>query len=230
MKIRTSPYRAVQAYAFPFSSKGQPGFGLEKETPRSIELEAWDVSMIFRGAPIMGFQNCNQLDTFYNALNSTDQDLLNFCCGGNFLDKCLEECLKISRAKVLRTHSVSKTNFARYVKAMMRLCEEYAKTKSMFCKPKVKLQAQLTLATSNQRLESMLGNFIKMNTASTSGSGTLPGNTVTNPKEDLKVWGTKDRCSANNGEALMTSNPPVVQIQTRNPILSPNVAPIDISS
>ncbi|GKE57261.1 hypothetical protein Tco_1496446 [Tanacetum coccineum] len=25
-----------------------------------------------------------------------------------------------------------------------------------------------------------------MNTASTSGSGTLPGNTVTNPKEDLK--------------------------------------------
>ncbi|GKF42582.1 hypothetical protein Tco_0125924, partial [Tanacetum coccineum] len=49
------------------------------------------------------------------------------------------------------------------------------------------MQNQLTnLATSNQRLESMLGNFIKMNTASTSGLGTLPGNTVTNPKEDLK--------------------------------------------
>nr|GEX37405.1 reverse transcriptase domain-containing protein [Tanacetum cinerariifolium] len=27
---------------------------------------------------------------------------------------------------------------------------------------------------------------MKMNTASSSGSGTLPGNTITNPKEDLK--------------------------------------------
>ncbi|GJQ91788.1 hypothetical protein Tco_0002927 [Tanacetum coccineum] len=32
----------------------------------------------------------------------------------------------------------------------------------------------------------MLSKFVTANTASTSGSGTLPGNTVTNPKEDLK--------------------------------------------
>ncbi|GJW20546.1 reverse transcriptase domain-containing protein [Tanacetum coccineum] len=35
-------------------------------------------------------------------------------------------------------------------------------------------------------LTDMLSKFVTANTASTSGSGTLPGNTVTNPKEDLK--------------------------------------------
>ncbi|GJU21724.1 hypothetical protein Tco_1155066 [Tanacetum coccineum] len=35
-------------------------------------------------------------------------------------------------------------------------------------------------------LTDMLSKFVISNTAFTSGSGTLPGNTVTNPKEDLK--------------------------------------------
>ncbi|GJW70082.1 reverse transcriptase domain-containing protein [Tanacetum coccineum] len=43
------------------------------------------------------------------------------------------------------------------------------------------MQTQMNnLATLNQRLESMLGNFIKMNTASTSGTGSLPSNIVAN--------------------------------------------------
>ncbi|GJV94562.1 hypothetical protein Tco_1546139 [Tanacetum coccineum] len=47
------------------------------------------------------------------------------------------------------------------------------------------MQTQMNnLATSNQRLESMLGNFIKMNTASTSGTGSLPSDTVANPREE----------------------------------------------
>ncbi|GJY17734.1 reverse transcriptase domain-containing protein [Tanacetum coccineum] len=44
-----------------------------------------------------------------------------------------------------------------------------------------------TLTSSTNDLKNMLGQFMKMNTASTSGSGTLPSNTVTNPREDLKV-------------------------------------------
>ncbi|GKA98398.1 reverse transcriptase domain-containing protein [Tanacetum coccineum] len=54
------------------------------------------------------------------------------------------------------------------------------------------MQAQMNnLATSNQRLESMLGNFIKMNTASSSGTGSLPSNTVANPKGELKAITTQ---------------------------------------
>nr|GEY00468.1 reverse transcriptase domain-containing protein [Tanacetum cinerariifolium] len=43
-----------------------------------------------------------------------------------------------------------------------------------------------SLTNSNLELKNMFGQFMKMNTASSSGSGTLPNNTITNPKEDLK--------------------------------------------
>nr|GEW11919.1 reverse transcriptase domain-containing protein [Tanacetum cinerariifolium] len=41
----------------------------------------------------------HQLDIFYNALNSKDQDSLNFAAGGNFLDKIPRECLAIIESK-----------------------------------------------------------------------------------------------------------------------------------
>ncbi|GKB48748.1 hypothetical protein Tco_0899501 [Tanacetum coccineum] len=45
--------------------------------------------------------------TFYNALNSNDQDSLNSAAGGNFLDKMPRECLKIieSKSKVRQSRS-----------------------------------------------------------------------------------------------------------------------------
>nr|GFA69419.1 reverse transcriptase domain-containing protein [Tanacetum cinerariifolium] len=42
------------------------------------------------------------------------------------------------------------------------------------------------LTNSNLELKNMFGQFTKMNTTSSSGSGTLPGNTITIPKEDMK--------------------------------------------
>ncbi|GKD63213.1 hypothetical protein Tco_1305321, partial [Tanacetum coccineum] len=41
----------------------------------------------------------HQLDTFYNALNSNDQDSLNSAAGGNFLDKMPRDCLRIIESK-----------------------------------------------------------------------------------------------------------------------------------
>nr|GEY33471.1 reverse transcriptase domain-containing protein [Tanacetum cinerariifolium] len=43
-----------------------------------------------------------------------------------------------------------------------------------------------SLTNSNLELKNMFGQFMKMNTASSSGSETHPGNIITNPKEDLK--------------------------------------------
>ncbi|GJW44967.1 reverse transcriptase domain-containing protein [Tanacetum coccineum] len=299
--------------------------------------EAWDrFNDLLRGCPHHGFSELHQLDTFYNALNSNDQDSLNSAAGGNFLDKMPRECLKIieskskvrqSRSKVIvskvstssstlevsfdvaelkdmvralildkknqtpapvkaveqscvtcggghsyqncpatdgniyrdniqeyvsqaaaanfnqgntgyrpqmvanqirppgfppiqshqgnnqnnfnrgnnynqnrgnnfnqsqvyrpqvnqppayqapvpQTHSVSKTDFDNYVKAndaVLRNMQNQGQT----------LQNQMA------NLTDMLSKFVTSNTASTSGSGTLPGNTITNPKEDLKVW------------------------------------------
>nr|GEW27548.1 reverse transcriptase domain-containing protein [Tanacetum cinerariifolium] len=49
------------------------------------------------------------------------------------------------------------------------------------------MQTNMTsLTNSNLELKNMFGQFMKMNTASSSGSRTLLGNIITNPKEDLK--------------------------------------------
>ncbi|GKC59240.1 hypothetical protein Tco_1086838, partial [Tanacetum coccineum] len=98
-------------------------------------------------------------------------------------------------------------------------------------------------------LTDMLSKFVTANTASTSGSGTLPGNTVTNPKEDLKgittrsgvtiqgpkavnqdVEVTKDTMPPANNGSTEDVQPPVIQIQTRNPNPEPNVTPVPKAS
>ncbi|GKB61892.1 reverse transcriptase domain-containing protein [Tanacetum coccineum] len=45
-----------------------------------------DSTIFFGRVPHHGFSELHQLDTFYNALNSNDQDSLNSAAGGNFLD------------------------------------------------------------------------------------------------------------------------------------------------
>nr|GEW96681.1 reverse transcriptase domain-containing protein [Tanacetum cinerariifolium] len=54
---------------------------------------------LLRACPHHGFTKLHQLDTFYNALNSKDQDSLNSTAGGNFLDKIPRECLAIIESK-----------------------------------------------------------------------------------------------------------------------------------
>ncbi|GJY00925.1 reverse transcriptase domain-containing protein [Tanacetum coccineum] len=155
----------------------------------------------------------------------------------------------VYQAPAPQTQGVSKTDFDSYVKAndaVMRNVQNQGQN----------LQAQLNnLATSNQRLESMLSNFIKMNTASTSGLGTLPGNTVTNPKEDLKgittrsgvayqgtaipstsssslkvmnrdTKVTKDTMLPTNNRSTEDVQPPVIQVQSQNPTSEPVVDPV----
>ncbi|GJR35630.1 reverse transcriptase domain-containing protein [Tanacetum coccineum] len=62
--------------------------------------EAWDrFNDLLWACPHHGFSESYQLDTFYNALNSNDQDSLNSAAGGNFLDKMPRECLRIIESK-----------------------------------------------------------------------------------------------------------------------------------
>ncbi|GJW05422.1 hypothetical protein Tco_1564278 [Tanacetum coccineum] len=65
-----------------------------------------DFNDLLRGMPHHGFQDCINR-TFYNSLNSNDQDSLNSAAGGNFLDKMPRECLKIieSKSKVRQSRS-----------------------------------------------------------------------------------------------------------------------------
>ncbi|GJT47168.1 hypothetical protein Tco_0955883 [Tanacetum coccineum] len=74
---------------------------LEQEiTSTLMEVSTAKVSVdLPRACPHHGFLELHQLDTFYNALNSNDQDSLNSAAGGNFLDKMPRECLKLNESK-----------------------------------------------------------------------------------------------------------------------------------
>nr|GFC21914.1 reverse transcriptase domain-containing protein [Tanacetum cinerariifolium] len=72
-----------------------------------------------------------------------------------------------------------------------------------------------SLTNSNFELKNMFGQFMKMNTASSSGSRTLPGNTITNPKEELKGITTRSG-TAYQGPTIPTTSsslPPVVECE-----------------
>nr|GFB66892.1 hypothetical protein [Tanacetum cinerariifolium] len=56
--------------------------------------EAWErYKDLLRACTHHGFTELHQLDTFYNALNPTDQDSLNAAAGGNLLEKSPQDAL-----------------------------------------------------------------------------------------------------------------------------------------
>ncbi|GJX59397.1 hypothetical protein Tco_0290787 [Tanacetum coccineum] len=78
------------------------------------EIVAWDrFKDLLRACPHHGFSELHQLDTFYNALNSNDQDSLNSAVGGNFLDKMPYDYLAIIESKSKVRYSRSKAIVAK---------------------------------------------------------------------------------------------------------------------
>nr|GFD57273.1 reverse transcriptase domain-containing protein [Tanacetum cinerariifolium] len=67
-----------------------------------------------------------------------------------------------------------------------------------------------SLTNSNLELKNMFDQFMKINTASSSSSRTLPSNTVTNPKEDLKGITTRSGNAYQGPTIPITSSPPKV--------------------
>ncbi|GKF25270.1 reverse transcriptase domain-containing protein [Tanacetum coccineum] len=82
--------------------------------------EAWDrFNDLLRACLHHGFLELHQLDTFYNALNSNDQDSLNSVAGGNFLDKMPRECLKIIESTSTSEISPDVSELKDMVKALL---------------------------------------------------------------------------------------------------------------
>nr|GEY11541.1 retrovirus-related Pol polyprotein from transposon 17.6 [Tanacetum cinerariifolium] len=82
--------------------------------------EAWDrFKDLLRACPHHGFSELHQLDTFYNALNSKDQDSLNSAAGGNFLDKMPRECLAIIESKSKVHYSRNKPVVAKVIRILL---------------------------------------------------------------------------------------------------------------
>ncbi|GKE75512.1 hypothetical protein Tco_1537553, partial [Tanacetum coccineum] len=75
-------------------------------------------------------------------------------------------------------------------------------------------------------LTDMLSKFVNANIASSSGTGSLPSNIITNPKEDLKGITTRSGVAYQGPTILTTySSPKVVERETE-PVVTPVSAPM----
>ncbi|GJT80792.1 hypothetical protein Tco_0608607 [Tanacetum coccineum] len=137
-------------------------------------------------------------------------DSLNSAAGGNFLDKMPRECLKIieSKSKVRQSRNKAVVAKMSTSSSTQAVSSDVAELKDMV--------RALILDRKNQTptsapVKAVEQSCVTCGGASTSGSGTLPGNTVTNLKEDLKLEGRSNLL-------LFKSD--------CNPNPEPNVAPV----
>nr|GEU52104.1 reverse transcriptase domain-containing protein [Tanacetum cinerariifolium] len=88
------------------------------------------------------------------------------------------------------------------------------------------LNNMTSLTNLNLELKNMFSQFMKMNTVSSSVSGTLPGNIITNPKEDLKGITTRSGTSYQGPTIPTTSSSLVVERETENKLSLPDLSPM----
>ncbi|GJT61222.1 hypothetical protein Tco_1004755 [Tanacetum coccineum] len=272
IKYKDVPNHAIKLMLFPFSLAG---------FDESFH-EAWDrYKDLLRACPHHGFTELHQLDTFYNALNPSDQDSLNSAAGGNLLERSTQDVLTIienkskvcnSRNKLIvsqvkssdgnssssdiaklthaclaadgNTFPEYRDNIQGYVAAaagnynqgnavyrppgynrgnnfnqnanyqaliqqnqsvLISELENFKKINDVNMKAmqtqinnvknelRNEMQSSIQASMSNQtnELKNMMASFFQMNTASTSGTGSLPSNTVANPRGELKAITTR---------------------------------------
>ncbi|GJZ27638.1 reverse transcriptase domain-containing protein [Tanacetum coccineum] len=185
--------------------------------------EAWDrYKDLLRACLYHGFTELHQLDTFYNALNPTNQDSLNSAAGVKSSDvnsSSPSEIAKLTHAVNQQTSAVTTSMTAIFkqfqatpppasVKAVEEICvtcggahldyQCLAANGNTFwdnIQGYVSAAAvnynQASISNQTNELKNMMASFFQMNTASTSGTGSLPSNTIANPKGELKAITTR---------------------------------------
>nr|GEY15262.1 hypothetical protein [Tanacetum cinerariifolium] len=193
--------------------------------------EAWDrFKDLLRACPHHGFLELHQLDTFYNALDSKDQDSLNFVAGGNFLDKMPCHCLSIIESK-------SKVHFSRDKLVVAKVSTNASTSgispdvvelkdmvKALLLDKKGQKQSPALVKAVKESCVTCGGSCLSSSgssntSASTLSSGTLPSNTITNPKSDLKAITTQSGVSYDGLQIppQVVENEPEVTKDTVNP-------------
>nr|GEU96933.1 reverse transcriptase domain-containing protein [Tanacetum cinerariifolium] len=177
------------------------------QKPNETFNKAWEsFKDLLRKCPHHGFSELHQLDTFYNALNSNDQDAIDSAAGGNFLDKISRECLLIIERK-------SKVRYSR-----SRITDSRANTNALLSSlPLNSFDLQQIATSLEDKLDIRMNRFEKslndkknsfitpiapikaveenqmMNFMQNlynnkpSSSSSLPSNTIPNPKEEAKA-------------------------------------------
>nr|GEW89652.1 reverse transcriptase domain-containing protein [Tanacetum cinerariifolium] len=169
-----------------------------------------------------------QIDTFYNGLTLRHHDTINAAAGRTFMKRLTSSsnmeiaALKAEMAKInknlmrpslakLRTYTLREP-----IKVILTNLKEkpILPGSQPWSKPTSSLSSTSLPSSSSSTPDS--STFMKMYTASSSGSGTLLSNTITNPKEDLKGITTRSG-TAYQGPMIPTTSsslPPVVERET----------------
>nr|GEV15921.1 hypothetical protein [Tanacetum cinerariifolium] len=144
---------------------------------------------LLRACPHLGFTELHQLDTFYNALTPVDQDSLNSATGGNLLERRTQDVLTIIENK----SKFQATPPSASVKAAEEICvtcggahpyyQCLAVGGNTFPELRDNIQGYVAAAAVNYNQ----GNSIYL----PPGSGSLPSNTISNPKGELKAITTR---------------------------------------
>nr|GEW22574.1 hypothetical protein [Tanacetum cinerariifolium] len=156
-----------------------------------------------------------QIDTFYNELTLRHRDTINAAAGASHGPNPPPAYqapaypapgyqAPVHRPLIPQPQVMTTTEFTNYMKANDAILKN--------------MQTNMTsLTNSNLELKNMFGQFMKMNTASSSGSGTLPSNTVTNTKEDLKGITTRSGTAYQGPTIPTTTSSPskVVERETK---------------
>ncbi|GJS68453.1 reverse transcriptase domain-containing protein [Tanacetum coccineum] len=152
--------------------------------------EAWEqFKELLRACPHHGFTELTQVDTFYNGLNENEQDPLNAAVGGNLLSKMTREASNIIGNK-------SKVRYSRNRSNASRMSATSSKTDEGTIKLRNNL---LTLSLDS------------------STSGTLPSNTIPNPKGEMKAITTRSGI-AYEGPSIPTNPSPKETLPKTTPI------------
>nr|GEV56544.1 reverse transcriptase domain-containing protein [Tanacetum cinerariifolium] len=183
--------------------------------------EAWErYKDLLRACPHHGFIELHQLDTFYNALNPADQDSLNAAAGGNLLEKTPQDALTIIENKFKVRNSRSKPIASQVNACNISSSSEIAKlthavnqqtsvvTTAMTAMVK-QLQSNpppaqvkavekicVTCGGAHPYYQCLAVGGVSAAADERrfySGSGSLPGNTVANPKGELKAITTRSK-------------------------------------
>nr|GEU87474.1 reverse transcriptase domain-containing protein [Tanacetum cinerariifolium] len=122
----------------------------------------------------------------------------------------------VHQASIPQPQVVTTTEFTNYMKSNDAILKN--------------MQTNMTsLTNSNLELKNMFGQFMKMNTASSLGSRTLPSNTITNPKEDLKGITTRSEITYMGPMIPTTSSHPKV-VERETEVIKDTVPPTNNGS
>nr|GEX18110.1 DNA-directed DNA polymerase [Tanacetum cinerariifolium] len=170
-------------------------------------------------------------DTFYNSLTWRHRDTINDAARGTFMKRRPEECYDLienmtahhndwdTSAQWSESSSSITSSFDTEIAALKAKMEEINKNLMRVLQAndailKIMQTNMISLTSSNLELKYMFGQFMKMNTASSSCLGTFPSNTITNLKEDLKGITTRSGTSYPGPTIPNTSFSPVVKRET----------------